>query len=187
MKLSQKQSLFIKEYLIDFSGTRAAIAAGYSPKTAGQMASENLKKPYIQNALAREIESRCERVKIDSDAVLERLVAINEMDLLDIFNNNDSIKPISDWPLIWRQSVTGIDVSEQFEGNGDDRAIVGLLKKIKLPDKLRAIDLLGKHVDVQAWKEKIEVANGYKNMTMEELIEQRREMACKILGNDASG
>lgn len=45
--LTQKQKVFIYEYLLDFNGTRAAIAAGYPRKSASSVASENLTKPEI--------------------------------------------------------------------------------------------------------------------------------------------
>ena len=55
MKLSQKQQLFIEEYLIDLNGTQAAIRAGYNPNTARQIAAENLTKPYIRKAIDKAI------------------------------------------------------------------------------------------------------------------------------------
>lgn len=45
--LTSKQAIFVQEYVINKNGTQAAIAAGYSKKTAKQMACENLTKPYI--------------------------------------------------------------------------------------------------------------------------------------------
>lgn len=52
MKLTPRQELFISEYLIDGNGARAARSAGYSEKTARQIATENLSKPYIQVVIA---------------------------------------------------------------------------------------------------------------------------------------
>jgi phage terminase small subunit len=46
-KLTPKQLQFCKEYLIDLNGAQAAIRAGYSEKTAKEIASENLTKPNI--------------------------------------------------------------------------------------------------------------------------------------------
>jgi phage terminase small subunit len=44
-KLTAKQSQFVREYIIDFNATQAAIRTGYSQKTAGSIGSENLQKP----------------------------------------------------------------------------------------------------------------------------------------------
>lgn len=46
-KLTDKQERFCIEYVIDFNATQAAIRSGYSEKTAGAIASENLSKDYI--------------------------------------------------------------------------------------------------------------------------------------------
>lgn len=70
MKLTEKQKAFCDEYIIDFNGTRAAIAAGYSEKTANRIASENLTKLDVQEYLAELKAERAERVQIDQDYVL---------------------------------------------------------------------------------------------------------------------
>ncbi len=69
-KLTPKQEQFCREYLIDLNATQACIRAGYSPKTAKQMGTENLSKPAIQAYLAEINDVRFERVKMDADAVL---------------------------------------------------------------------------------------------------------------------
>jgi phage terminase small subunit len=45
-----------------------------------------------------------------------------------------------------------------FEGRGDNKELVGILKKIKWPDKVKNLELIGKHVDVNAFKERVEVS-----------------------------
>ena len=52
MTLTAKQERFVSEYLIDLNATQAAIRAGYSEKTAGQVGFENLKKPEIEKAIS---------------------------------------------------------------------------------------------------------------------------------------
>lgn len=39
-KLTRKQRKFAEEYLVDCNGTKAAIRAGYSPKTANEQAAK---------------------------------------------------------------------------------------------------------------------------------------------------
>lgn len=51
MALTPKQQAFVDEYIIDLNGTQAAIRAGYSEKTAQEIASENLSKPIIKEAV----------------------------------------------------------------------------------------------------------------------------------------
>jgi phage terminase small subunit len=157
-KLRPKQERFCREYIVDLNATQAAIRAGYSAKTANRTASENLSKPDIQKFVATLIEERNLRTAVDSDYVLRRLVEIDQMDVLDIMNDDMSIKPVSSWPKSWRQYLAGFDLAEMFEGRGEDREMVGILKKIKWPDKVKNLELLGRHVDVQAFKDKVDVS-----------------------------
>ncbi len=149
MALTDKQEMFCREYLIDLNATQAAIRAGYSEKTANRTASENLSKPDIQIRISELMKERSDRLQIDADYVLNRLVEIDQMDVLDILLSNGEIKPIKDWPKVWRITLSGIDVTEMA---GD---AAGLLKKIKWPDKVKNLELLGKHISVQAFREQV--------------------------------
>lgn len=164
-KLGENHKVFCLEYIKDFNGTRAAIAAGYSEKTAGAKANDLLKDPLIAEYLVSLTEARNERLKVDSDFVLQELLSIHEMDLGDILNDDATIKPVSEWPKIWRQMVSAFDLAEMFEGRGDERQLVGILKKIKFPDKVKNLELIGKHVDVQAFKERVEHEGSIENLT----------------------
>jgi phage terminase small subunit len=149
MALTDKQEMFCREYLIDLNATQAAIRAGYSEKTARASGCENLTKPDIQNRIAELKADRNEQVSVDAAYVLRRLIEIDEMDVLDILNANGELKPIKDWPKVWRTTLSGMDVTEMA---GD---AAGLLKKIKWPDKVKNLELLGKHVTVQAFKDNV--------------------------------
>lgn len=148
--LTEKQQRFVEEYLIDFNATQAAIRAGYSQKTAGAVGHENLKKPEIVQALNIAKRERCERTKIDADYVLARLVAIDQMDVVDIIDTDGSLLPVTLWPKVWRTTLSGMDVLTL----GDKADAQCILKKIKWPDKIKNLELLGKHVTVQAFNEK---------------------------------
>lgn len=68
--MTPKREAFVREYLVDLNATQAAIRAGYSQKTAGQIGDELLKKPEIKAALKAGISARAERVEITADFVL---------------------------------------------------------------------------------------------------------------------
>lgn len=176
MALTQKQRLFVDEYLIDLNATQAAIRAGYSKRTAGQIGDENLKKPQIAQAIKEAMDSRSKRVQINADYVLNRLVEIDQMDLLDILDDDMSIKPLSKWPKVWRQSLSAFDIAEMFEGVGKDRDLVGLMKKIKWPDKVKNLELLGKHVNVNAFRDQVAVDV---TLSLSERMAKARERASK--------
>jgi len=68
--MTPKQQRFVEEYLVDLNATQAAIRAGYSEKTAGQVGGENLKKPEIAAAIQEQRATISERVQITQDDVL---------------------------------------------------------------------------------------------------------------------
>ncbi|SAI62909.1 Terminase small subunit [Bordetella trematum] len=154
MALTNKQRRFVDEYLVDLNATQAAIRAGYSAKTAGQIGDENLKKPQIAAAIQEAQAERSERVQVTADYVLSRMVEIDQMDVLDIMTDRMELKPVSEWPKVWRQYLSGFDLSELFEGAGDDRALVGMMKKIRWPDKTKNLELLGRHLGM--FKDRVE-------------------------------
>ena len=147
--LTPKQQRFVEEYLIDLNATQSAIRAGYSEKTAQQIGAQNLLKLVIQEAIQEAQNKRTEQTQIDSAYVLKRLVEIDQMDVLDIMDDDGNVKPLRDWPKVWRQFVSNIETISM-----EDEA--GWLKKIKWPDKVKNLELLGKHVSVGAFKDKIE-------------------------------
>lgn len=149
MGLSAKQEAFCQEYIKDFNGTQAAIRAGYSQKTANRIASELLTKLDIQNRIAELQAERTERVQIDADYVLRRLHEIDQLDVADILTNAGDFLPIKQWPKAWRISLSAVDI--QIINSGDTEAIT---KKVKWPDKIRNLELLGKHIGVNAFAEK---------------------------------
>ncbi|MCL7941210.1 terminase small subunit [Halomonas sp. ATCH28] len=159
-KVTDKQQRFVEEYLKDLNASQAALRAGYSEKSAGHLGAQLLAKPHIAELIAQGKAKRSEKTAIDAAYVLNRLVEIDQMDVADILNDDGSVKAVRDWPRAWRTYVSGMDLSELWEGSGDERQMVGLLKKIKWPDKVKNLELLGKHVDVQAWKEQRELSGG---------------------------
>ena len=78
-KLTAKQKRFCEEYMKDLNATQAAIRAGYSKKTAGEIGYEHLKKPEIQAYIAKLQAETRERNKIDVDFVVRGIkeIAIN--------------------------------------------------------------------------------------------------------------
>ena len=69
-KLTDKQKMFVKEYLIDLNATQAAIRAGYSESTAKEIGCENLTKPNIAEAIQEAMSERSEKVEIKAEDVL---------------------------------------------------------------------------------------------------------------------
>ena len=155
--LTAQQEAYCQEYIkAPENQTQAAINAGYSPTTAAKFASQNMRDERIQKRIAELMEERNKRLRVSADYVLLRLVEIDQMDVLDILNDDGGLKPISQWPKIWRTTLSGLDISTTIT-NFDETTLENMLKKIKWPDKVKNLELIGKHVDVMAFKERMEV------------------------------
>lgn len=72
IKLTNKQRRFVEEYLIDLNATQAAIRAGYSEKTAGQIGEQNLKKLEIKKIIDRRLAELTTAAEIKQEDVLKR-------------------------------------------------------------------------------------------------------------------
>src|SRR5271157_5246902 len=88
--LTVRQTLFIAEYLIDLNGTRAAIAAGYSRKTANEQASRLLANVKVASEIAERLEKRITKLEITADAVLQELAKLAFFDPRKLFNSDGS-------------------------------------------------------------------------------------------------
>lgn len=150
--LNAQQLRFIAEYLIDLNATQAAIRAGYSAKTAKQQGNRLLTNVDVQRAIAEAQYKRAQKTETDAAFVLKRLADEVSADIADLYDENGSVKPVKEWPLIWRQGlVSGIKVAEE---DSDDGAKV-TIREIKLSDRVKRLELLGKHISVNAFRDQI--------------------------------
>jgi phage terminase small subunit len=123
---------------------------------------------------------RSERTLIDSDWVLKRLGQQADADMADLFDANGALKAVKDWPEVWRKGlIAGVEVFEEFIGQGEDRVSIGFTKKVKIADRLKNIELIGKHVRVGAFRDNVALtgSNGgpIQNVTMTQ--DQFKEIA----------
>jgi phage terminase small subunit len=166
MTLTAKQRRFVEEYLVDLNATQAAIRAGYSARTARSQGQRLLTNVDVESALSEAQAARSEQIGIDAAWVLKRLVDEADADLADLYDGDGSLRPVHEWPDIWRKGlVAGLDV-EEIRADG---AVIGHVRKLKLSDRIKRIELIGKHVDVQAFREQVEHKGGISiNVTQED-------------------
>lgn len=147
VELTPRQSRFVDEYLLEPNGKQAAIAAGYAAGSADAAASRLLRNDKVRQVLDERRSLRAKRTQVDADYVLHRLHAIDQLDILDIVDDAGNLRPLSQWPKAWRQSITGLDLQEIMKGD-----VETVVRKIKWPDKLKTLELIGKHVSVKAFE-----------------------------------
>lgn len=155
--ITPKQQRFVDEYLIDLNATQAAIRAGYSAKTANQQGPRLLVNAGIATAISAGGSKRLERTQIDADWVLRRLELEAEADLADLYDEKGALKPVRDWPMVWRKGlVAGVETEQSFENVDGQKQLAGLVHKVKLSDRIRRLELIGKHVAIGAFAERHE-------------------------------
>lgn len=156
-ELTPKQQRFVDEYMKDLNATQAAIRAGYSARTAEWQGPQLLGKPHVAKAVQDAKAQRSERTKIDADWVLRRLADQADADMSDLYTEGGTLKPVKDWPEVWRKGlVAGVEVIEEYERSDDGgRELIGHTKKVKLFDRMKNLELIGKHVFVGAFAEKL--------------------------------
>ena len=152
-KLTPKQQRFVDEYLIDLNATQAAGRAGSKAKNLTVAGAEFLANPNVAEAVQTAMQNRSEKTQIDAEWVLRRLAAEAEADIADLYGADGQLLPVTEWPLIWRQGlVAGLDVEEiHVEG-----VKMGEVKKIRLSDRIKRLELIGKHVRVNAFQEVVQ-------------------------------
>jgi phage terminase small subunit len=105
-----------------------------------------LQKPLIQAAMKDRKAAQTERTQITADVVLGELLRVARSDLAAAFNADGSLKPIHEIPEETRRAISGIETNELWAGSGDYRVSMGQTRKLRLWDKTKALELLGKHL-----------------------------------------
>jgi phage terminase small subunit len=148
MKLTPKQQKFCEEYLIDLNASQAAIRAGYSKETYGSIGHENLQKPEIQEYITILQQELQTKTGITKERVLAEFAKIAFFDLRDAYTGDGSLKAPNELSDEAAGAISGIDVYEErvSDEDSEEKIVVGTTKKIKLHDKIRALDSLSKHL-----------------------------------------
>jgi phage terminase small subunit len=155
-KLTLKQQMFVKEYLVDLNGTQAAIRAGYSEKTANEIASENLAKPSIVEAVEEAMNKRAEKTGITAERVLNEIAKMAFLDPRKLFDSDGKPLHITALDDDTAASIAGLDVVTM----GSQEAGFGEVMKIKLADKAKNLELLGRHLKLFTDKQEITGKDG---------------------------
>ena len=148
--LSDRQKKFCKEYLVDFNGTRSAIAAGYSKKTARVQSAENLAKPNIQRYISTLQAKTDKKYEYTQEQFREKLIAMINFDIRDILDIGPGgevvFKPTDEWPADAAQLISEISESTVIKESADGKTISKYSKlNTKIPDKLKALEQMARH------------------------------------------
>lgn len=166
MGLTAKQERFCREYLKDLCGAQAAIRAGYSPATAAATAARTLRIVKVQKKVEALKAERAKSLDISAERVLKELARLAFGDPTQIVSvgrrGRITVKPTAELTEDQRRTIQA--VSETPNGI-----------KIKFADKLRALELVGKHIGLFVDRLQVEPARPLEGMTEAELEEIARD------------
>lgn len=146
--MKPKRAAFCLEYLKDHNAAAAARRAGYSVKTSDRAGHELLSFPEVRARIAELEKEQVQRVKVEADRLLLELLRIATSDVGEMYDREGKLLPLHEMPEGARRAIGGVETEEKVVGDGEDGedlATAVRVKKVKLIDKVRALELLGKH------------------------------------------
>ena len=131
--MNDQQKIFVAEYLKDLNATQAAIRAGYSSDSSGQLGYKLLQNAEIKAAIAAGVMKRQIEIKIDAYWLLKKLVLVAErcMQSAPVLDRNGR-------PVFVETQNGDIAPVYKFDASGANTAL----------------GLIGKHIDVSAFEER---------------------------------
>ncbi|MDE2105605.1 MAG: terminase small subunit [Patescibacteria group bacterium] len=151
--LTRKQQVFVAEYLVDLNATRAAIAAGYSKRTAAKQAHQLLEIPRIAEKVAQKTGKRLEKLEITADRVLQELAKLAFFKVTDALDADGRFKPLSELDDTTAAAIAGFKTVSKVTGEDEDGMVV--FTDMKFADKGQNLERLGKHLKL--FTDKLEI------------------------------
>ncbi|MBY0052290.1 terminase small subunit [Brevibacillus agri] len=168
--LTEKQRLFVLEYLRDFNATRAAMAVGYSKKTAYAIGWENLRKPQIQAEIKRQKEAMAHELGVSVQRIIAEYMKIAFADISEYveFGQQDipmltddgepMLDPKTGEPMTYKRNFVAFRNSDEVDGT-----IISEVKQgkdgvsVKLHDKMKALEKLEKYLGFMTEEQRLRV------------------------------
>lgn len=148
-KLNEKQIKYAHEYTKDCNQTQAAIRAGYSAKTAYSQAERLMRNVEVKKLIEKLKIQQQERTNVTADMVINELAKIAFSDISRVFTPDNAIKDISLIDEKDTAAIASVEVDETVKiDDAGENFVTGATKKVKLWDKLKALDALGKHFGI---------------------------------------
>lgn len=153
-----KRKIFANEFLKDFNGTEAYIRAKLPHKNrsvAQSIAYKWLQEDCVQKYIADQVNKINAKAEVSVEMIIRELHAIATANALDLWEDDQTLKDLKDIPLPLQKAISSMEVQETYEGYGDERKWTGQLRKVKLWEKTKALELLGRHLAM--WMDKLQV------------------------------
>lgn len=139
-RLTPAQKRFVDEYLVDLNAEAAAIRAGYSARGARRAACRNMQHAGVKQGIQVGKERRAERMQVTQDMVLRELAAIGFTTMADVCRwSGDTLELLDSGMLSPEQAAAIAEISETTTTRGGT-------VRVKLHSKLKALEMLARHV-----------------------------------------
>lgn len=172
MGLSPKRARFVAEYLVDLNATRAAERAGYSKKTANEQGARLLANVSVRAAVAAKQKKVADELELDAKMVLRDLLAHARADIRKAYDKDGRMLPVHQLPDDVAIAVTSVKSFEEWGSDGDGGKVpVGDVREARFSDKLRALELLGKHLKLFTDKVEHEAGESLEALLLESMSE----------------
>lgn len=171
--MTDAQKRFCDEYLIDLNATRAYKVAYKNCKsdlTARTNGSKLLTNTNIQNYISEKQKEIEKRTEVTQDMVIQELANIAFLDIRKLYNESGGLKNIQDIDEETVRAISSLETLEEYDGYGENREQIGNTQKVKLLDKTKALELLGKHLGMFS-----DVNVNMKNAVQVELVDDVNE------------
>lgn len=181
--MTKAQERFCNEYLKDLNATKAYKVAYPSCKkdtTANVNSSKLLRNTKVQEYLSERMKELEEQTQITQKDIIEELSKIAFFNIKNIYNENGSLKSVTDLKDDVSRAISSVKVTQKAgsmaigvsgDGKENDVSIEHIPERtieIKSNDKIKALELLGKHLGM--FKEKIEISKSTED-TIKEIEE----------------
>ncbi len=143
VELDPQYETFCLEYIKDFNGRRAAIAAGYSEVSAHVQATRLLKNDNVQIRLKELVCEKMDSLNVNKESVIREMARLAFSDLSHYFDKNGNITLEDFKKLTPDQTAALADVRQVQTKDGP-------MIRVKLYDKLKALELLGRYLNLFA-------------------------------------
>ena len=150
-----KRRAFVEHYKRMKNATQAAIAAGYSKKTAKQQGSDLLTYPDVKAAISAGLDQEIERLEITGERIRQNLADIANGTVADFIRVGDRGHPIIDFSGMTPEQarcLASVTVEEFVDGRSDKREVRRV--KFTIADRVKANELLGRHYGLFAEEHK---------------------------------
>lgn len=173
--LNEKQRRFTVEYVKDFNGTQAAIRAGYSERGADVTAARLLGNARVSALIAEHVKAGEARAAVTQDRVVQELARIAFADIRNVMSwdgERSTFKPSTELDDDAARAIASVkERTTRTEARNGESVTYLETRELKMYDKLKALEMLGRHLGMFNDKLQIDVLTQEARQIVEDLAE----------------